>query len=255
VTLPDPTIHRHQLDGSKFGRYNCMAAVGAMALDAYTDGELRPSSNDVRRNQPDQAGGISVRDLADAWEHYGQKLTHGRMSWESIVDRLADGNGCVVTVDYGDVPDRYSSQDSYDDDHALYLSRLAGEAGIVVWDPLAQAPRVWPRSVVENAYRKGPGEAAFGAGVYARPARPTHRTRTTHVRLRVRPNIPSTIAAVLVRAGGLVRVEGTVQGSWYRLSDGRSSNKWHRIVARGSGGNARRLATPLYSAALLWRPI
>lgn len=81
------------------------------------------------------------------------------------------------------------------------------------------------------------------------PTTPTHRAALDGARLRTGPNLSAAIVAT-VRAGTAVRIEGTVGGATYRVG-GRRSDRWHRIVARGG----RRLARPIYSAALLWDAI
>lgn len=80
-----------------------------------------------------------------------------------------------------------------------------------------------------------------------RPATaPTHKARVNGTRIRRSPGLSGPIV-VTVRAGATARVDRTVAGSVYHV-DGKRSDRWVRIVARGG----RRLASPVYSAALLW---
>lgn len=114
-----------------------------------------------------------------------------------------------------------------------------------VWAPAADGnrPDAYGDALVRsiNAYR------ALDRSLAAAPVHPTHRTPYTDVRLRRAAGTGASIVRV-VQAGTRVRVAATVTGGRYRLPDGRTGTRWHKITALGGDP----LATPLWSAALLW---
>jgi hypothetical protein len=156
--------HVRQLDGSPLARHNCMAAVGAMALDAYTGGRIRVSGAEIRRRQSDQRGGIDLGDVAKAWSTFGERFTVRRVAWSKVLELAR--SGVAIPVDYGKVG-RYSSQPSFTEGHALYLQGVSGgrdDVAVVVYDPLAPGPKTWPADVVKRAWAPY-GTAGWGDGV------------------------------------------------------------------------------------------
>lgn len=117
-----------------------------------------------------------------------------------------------------------------------------------VWAPTADgnAPELYGRALVAyiNEYRNLDGTLA------AAPTIPTHACTHASSRIRAAANLRGAIVG-MAQPGTLVRASGIVRGGRYRLPDGRTSDRWLRIIAR----DGRTLGRPVYSAALLWRTL
>lgn len=119
-------------------------------------------------------------------------------------------------------------------------------------------PFVWAPAADHNK------PAAYGAalvrsiGAYLATDEALRHTRTTATHANVYRDVriraaASTLAPIVatVQPGAQVRADRIVRGRRYTVPDGRTSDRWLRIVARD--GHA--LARPVYSAAILWRTL
>jgi hypothetical protein len=169
--LTSSPAHVSQLDGTPWAGFGCMGAVGAMALDAYTHGAIRPTMHQIRANQDDQAGGIGLDDVATAWRRgWGQRLTHGPHSFAIVLSELGKGRGVAITANYRALAPWRAPGSTFTGSHALWLDRPAIAVdggrqvpGIVVYDPLRGGPTTIPVYVVKRAYTQGAG---WGVGTY-----------------------------------------------------------------------------------------
>lgn len=114
-----------------------------------------------------------------------------------------------------------------------------------VWAPAADGNR--PDAYGDALVRAIRAYIALDRSMTAAPVIPTHRTPYADVRLRATASTAGAIVREL-HAGTRARVAATVTGGRYRLPDGRTGNRWHRITAV----NGDPLPAPRYSAALLW---
>lgn len=117
-----------------------------------------------------------------------------------------------------------------------------------VWAPSADGnrPEAYGAAIVRavDSYR------ALDRRLAATPTSSTHVTPYAGTRLRVKASTAASIVDEL-RAGTTARVAASVAGATYRLPDGRRGSTWVKITAVGG----RPLPSPVYSAALLWRPL
>lgn len=209
--LPAPA-HIYQLDGTKFGGLNCMAASGAMALDAYSGGAIRVGQAGIRSHQSDQVGGIGLNDVAQAWKFYGQTFTYSYVrSWSAIRTRLLAGQGVVIDLTYGKLPVNWRSPNdrTFTGAHAFYLQRLSSSGSIVVDDPLRTSSAEIPESVVKAAWDGGSG---WGKGVYASQGAQTG-TVTAAAVLGLPANTPDTDSSADVIGAAMQRVKPTMSAA------------------------------------------
>lgn len=146
-------------------------------------------------------------------------------------------------------------------DDAARLLRVYGKSAIrpgTDTSTVRKLPYVWAPAADHNK------PAAYGAALVAAidgyralearltvvPVHPTHTAPLPYVRVRAQPRLSGAIVAQL-NAGATATVTATVKGGAYRLPDGRSGSTWVRLSVL----NGRPLSAPLYSAALLWRPL
>jgi hypothetical protein len=131
---------------------DCIWAAASMLLDKWTSGSRIVSRERLRSLSGDRTGGSGLADVRRAFDKLGMRLTFSpgggeSISWNALLDRLANGGGAIVLGDYHYLPSRYGrwdpdfwSRSGTGDDHALYLDRYDRRGGrILVMDPLAPA--------------------------------------------------------------------------------------------------------------------
>jgi hypothetical protein len=129
---------------------DCLWAAAAMFLDKWTSGSDTVSRERLRALSGDRVGGSGFVDVKRAFDKLGIHLAFSpgggaRITWTSLLDRLAKGGGAIVLGDYHNLPARYGRWDrdfwartGTGDDPALYLDRYDRRRGqILVMDPLA----------------------------------------------------------------------------------------------------------------------
>jgi hypothetical protein len=163
---PDPQHVNQFATGGPRGRYLCTAAVGAMALDAFTAGRIRTTAAEIDRNQDDHdTNGIGLDDVATAWRRgWGLTFSHGARSWGALMARWRAGDGAALQGRMAVVPRQYRTQVNFIGGHALYVSRQTRPGWLLVFDPIATAPREWPETVVQAFYLSGLALAGWGTG-------------------------------------------------------------------------------------------
>jgi hypothetical protein len=131
---------------------DCLWASGAMLLDKWTNGAKTVTHQRLRRLSGDLGGGSLLPDLANAYARLGIKLTYSpdggaRITWSSLLRRLASGAGAVLLGDDSKLPRWYGRWDygfwkgkGKTDNHAVYIERYDRSRGRVwLMDPLAPA--------------------------------------------------------------------------------------------------------------------
>jgi len=142
------------VNGHDFDAENCMAAEGAVALDAHTNGRIRTSPAGIRNYQTDFSGGIGVDDVQDAWQrHFGQTLWTPRdFNWDDLLYAVRQRRHVAAAADYRKVPDAYKYQLPGNFDHALGIDAWRSSDGaLLVFDSLSTGPRWQPQSSVRAA--------------------------------------------------------------------------------------------------------
>jgi hypothetical protein len=164
--------HVTQFDGSAYQRQNCTAAVGAMELDAATNGASTTTGARIRALQDDQVGGIGLDDVAVALRRgWGLSYSQGKRSWATIQRRLADQDGAGIQGLYAAVPSAYRVQKDFRGGHAVYVSRYSSPGQVLVHDPISRTGAViWPEWVLRAFYLSGLATAGWSIGSAQVPA-------------------------------------------------------------------------------------
>jgi hypothetical protein len=142
-------VHGQNLDS-----VNCMATMGAVAIDAHTGGRTLSSPTQIRGGQTDFSGGIGVDDVDDAWfKLWGlHLLTPQADNWTDVMNRVKEGRFVIVAVNYAYVPYAYQEQKGGIFDHALGICDYrASDGSVLRYDGLGRAPRRVPQSAVRGA--------------------------------------------------------------------------------------------------------
>lgn len=145
-------------------RWDCMVAVGVMALDAATGGAIRLSTSDFRERQADQDhNGIGLEDVAVAFRNTpgAPKFARGSSAWSTVAARLERGDAVAVTGTYSRLGAYRGS--TYTGRHGLYLQRMSG-GKVLVHDPIRSSPTQIPEAVVRS-FVDGAGWASGTGGV------------------------------------------------------------------------------------------
>lgn len=141
------------VNGHDFDSENCMAAEGAVALDAHTLGATRTSPAGIRNYQDDFSGGIGVDDVDTAWHrHFGQDLlTPADYSWDDVMYAVrVQRRHVALGVDYRKVPYDYQVQKGGAFDHAIGIDDTrTTDSRIYRYDSL-DTKAVW---TPQSAYR------------------------------------------------------------------------------------------------------
>lgn len=122
--------HTHaQATGSviNWDGYLCMAAAGAVALDAHTAGRYQFSAGQIHDRQNDMMGGIGVDDVKTAWAAFGQVfITPDGFDRTELVRVLRARVHVVIGVDYSALPLELRVQKPGLFDHAINLDDIDG---------------------------------------------------------------------------------------------------------------------------------
>jgi len=118
---------------------DCLWASGAMLLDKWTNGDLTPTHQQLRRLAGDRHGGSTLADLHVAYARLGINLRFSpdggeRITWRTLLRRLAKGSGAVLLGDDSKLPRWYGRWDygfwkltkkekATKDNHAVYIER------------------------------------------------------------------------------------------------------------------------------------
>ena len=118
---------------------DCLWASGAMLLDKWTNGDLTPTHQQLRRLAGDPHGGSTLEDLHVAYARLGINLRFSpdggeRITWSMLLRRLAKGAGAVLLGDDSKLPRWYGRWDygfwklttkekASKDNHAVYIER------------------------------------------------------------------------------------------------------------------------------------
>ncbi len=131
---------------------DCLWASSAMLLDKWSNGSVTVTRQQLRRLSGDHRGGSNFGNVRTAFDKLGFVLRYSpdggdRMTWQTLLNRLASGAGAVVLGDYSALPRRFARWDpkfwrntGEKDNHAMYLDRYDPRTGRVrLMDPLALA--------------------------------------------------------------------------------------------------------------------
>lgn len=121
--------HTHVINGivRNYDGVLCMAAGGAVALDAHTGGGIRTSPGVIHDRQSDRSGGIGVDDVAKAWASFGHTfLTPDYCDRYGVVDLIQELRHVEIGVDYRKVPYDLQVQKGGQFDHAISLDDISG---------------------------------------------------------------------------------------------------------------------------------
>jgi hypothetical protein len=227
------------VNGHNFDGENCMAAEGAVALDAHTQGKTRTSPAGIRNYQDDFSGGIGVDDVQTAWaRHFGQTLLTPRdFDWNDVMYAIrAEHRHVALGADYRFVPDAYKRQLPGNFDHALGVDDYRSSDGaILIYDSLSTASHWQPQSSVKAAVealalRVRGSRAQLFAGLTAkRPVLGT--TALPKFRVVIFAYTPLYLSPNGAKAGGVTKAtyictRQSISGAW-----------WYKILTNGSGGN------------------
>lgn len=152
-TYVKTTRWNNVVNGHNFDAENCMAAAGAVALDAHTGGRKRTSPAGIRNYQDDFSGGIGVDDVQDAWwRHFGETLyVPSGQSFSEVVAAVKARRHAVIGVVYNVMPDAYQAQLPGNFDHALNIDDVQSDGDLLVYDSLRTKPIWMPQSAVRAA--------------------------------------------------------------------------------------------------------
>lgn len=181
MAQPDP-LHVTQFGGPR-GPLLCTAAVGAMALDAFTAGRIRTTAQRIDELQDDHSGGIGLNDVATAWKRgWGLTFRNGPASWLTLRARWLAGDGAGIQGLYRVVPVAIRADKNFTGGHAIYVSRFTRTGFLRVFDPIRTGPIEWPESVVRNFYLSGLALAGWGSGSTAGIPTATNASSSTNPR-------------------------------------------------------------------------
>lgn len=129
----------------------CMAAEGAVLLDAHTDGAHHYSPGQIHDHQHDNLGGIGVNDVAVAALNLGGWgiPTPAEYNRYDVLNAVRARRHVAIGVDYRVVPYAYQLQHPGNFDHALGIDDIRDSDGwLLVYDSLGANPRWVPQSAV-----------------------------------------------------------------------------------------------------------
>jgi hypothetical protein len=129
---------------------DCVWAAASMLLDKWTNGRTVVDREHLRALSGDLDGGSTLVHVQRAFAKLGIDMTASpiagdAITWNELLDRLAQGGGAILLGDYGKLPRKYGRWDpsfweneGVLDDHALYVDAYDRQRGaILVMDPLA----------------------------------------------------------------------------------------------------------------------
>jgi hypothetical protein len=142
------TRWNNRVNGHNFDSENCMATIGAIGLDAHTDGRKTATPITIRNNQSDFSGGIGVDDVADAWrnEYNEALLVPDGFSYIDIRYQVGTARRfAIIGGDYDQVSFEEQCQKGGTFDHALGLQEYNPETDMfLTYDSLCANPHWIP---------------------------------------------------------------------------------------------------------------
>lgn len=142
----------HTHSGRNFDSVLCMAAAGAVALDAHTAGRVRVNAGQIHDHQTDMSGGIGVDDVKRSWSAgWLQYLaTPSTFGWDDIMHAVTvERRNVIIGVDYGKVPYDYQVQKGGTFQHAINLDDHQSDGRVYRFDSL-DTRAIW---TPQSAYR------------------------------------------------------------------------------------------------------
>lgn len=137
--------------GHNFDSENCMAAEGAVLVDAHTNGAIHTSPAGIRNYQDDFSGGIGVDDVqVAAKRHFGLDIpTPDFYNRYDVLAAVKARRHVAIGVDYRRVPIGYQRQVPGNFDHALGIDDYRPSDGMIfVYDSLTTKAHWQPQSSV-----------------------------------------------------------------------------------------------------------
>ncbi len=175
ATIYRPTHQKQINKGDPLGGLSCTAYSAAIAFDRATIGGIIVSGEDVR-----EATGLSVAkirakhgltlgEIERAALHFHIYLhDHSGEPFSNLIKALQNYKGVIAQGIYEKFGEYRCS--SYRGGHAIYLNNLNSEqTHILVYDPLANAPRWIPINIISDFMHALP----VGKGVYFATTRST----------------------------------------------------------------------------------
>ncbi len=136
---------------------NCTAAMGALLIDAHSNGRHKSSPPQIRNHQNDWSGGIGWDDVNVAlWDLFGERLTIPyQHDWADVLASLKQGRYVGIQGDYDQVPYSYQCQKGGTFDHAFALGDYrASDGRVLMYDPLCRNASWVPQSAIRGAAEK-----------------------------------------------------------------------------------------------------
>jgi hypothetical protein len=143
--------------GTVWDSMNCTAAMGALLIDAHSNGRHKTTPPAIRSHQHDFSGGIGWDDVNDAlWSLFGVRLTIPQgHDWGDVIARLREGRYVGIQGDYDQVPYSYQCQKGGTFDHAFALGDYrASDGRVLMNDPLCRNASWVPQSAIRAAAEK-----------------------------------------------------------------------------------------------------
>jgi hypothetical protein len=143
--------------GTSYDGLNCTAAMGALLIDAHTNGRHKTTPPAIRSHQHDFTGGIGWDDVNVAlWDLFGVRLTIPyQYDWADVILALREGRYVGIQGDYDQVPYSYQCQKGGTFDHAFALGDYrASDGRVLLYDPLCRNAAWVPQSTIRGAAEK-----------------------------------------------------------------------------------------------------
>lgn len=233
-----------QMDGSVFGKSNCVLAVTTNLIDRATVGALRIPASTLRTITGDTSGGILHSQAAAA----ALKATNGRVvltprvlsSRQQLRDLSQAGIAFGLFMHTAETRYTRFRTNYYIGLHELYVQDYDAAAySFLIEDPGTTSAGYmwWPESLVFRA-----AERAGNGSIFVLTARDTEGVARKAVAsgfFRAKPDLTSAHTGTLV-AGKSYHVIRTVNGAMWKRADGGQSNGYHQTSLGYAMG--RRLA-------------
>lgn len=121
--------HTHVINGKTvaFDGALCMAAAGAVNLNAHTSGAQRVNAGTIHDRQADRSGGIGVTDVAVAFRSFSQTLlTPDDFDRSDVIEALRERRHVTIGLNYRHLAFAEQVQKGGLFDHAISLNDVSG---------------------------------------------------------------------------------------------------------------------------------
>ena len=221
-----------QMDGSAFGKSNCVLAVTTDLIDRASVGAYRIPAWKLRNLTGDTSGGVTHSQAAAA----AKAATGGKViltprvlsTRQQLRDLAQAGIAFGLYMHTAVTRSTRFRTNYYIGLHELYVQDYNAVAkAFLIEDPgtTQEGYMWWPESLVFQAT-----ERAGGGSIYVLTARDTEGT-TRRVAMsgyfRAKPTLESAKQGRLPAVGTAIRVIRTVNGQMWSRADGGQSNGWH----------------------------